>query len=51
MKVVSVHDKKWLKRGINLAREAATWSKDPKCQVGACVAPSSFRQFSLGFKT
>lgn len=40
---------KWQKRGIALAREAATWSKDPKCQVGACVAPLSFRQFSLGF--
>lgn len=39
----------WQKRGIALAREAATWSKDPKCQVGACVAPFSFRQFSLGF--
>ncbi len=49
MKIVSLTDEKWLLRGLSLAREAATWSKDPKCQVGACVAPSSFRQFSLGF--
>lgn len=40
---------KWLQRGMDLAKQARTWSKDPKCQVGACVAPTSFRQFSLGF--
>lgn len=49
MKLVKLTDTKWLKRGMHLAFEASTWSKDPKCQVGACVASSSFRQFSLGF--
>ena len=49
MDEVKLTDNKWLARGMNLALEAKTWSKDPKCQVGACVAPPSFRQFSLGF--
>lgn len=49
MDAVKLTDFKWLQRGMNLALEAKTWSKDPKCQVGACVAPPSFRQFSLGF--
>lgn len=49
MEKVELNNFKWLARGMNLALEARLWSKDPKCQVGACVAPPSFRQFSLGF--
>lgn len=49
MNEVKLSDPKWLQRGMNLALEAKEWSKDPKVGVGACVAPPSFRQFSLGF--
>lgn len=48
MSLLHMEDK-WLKRGMRLALEASTWSKDPKIGVGACVASFDFRQFSLGF--
>lgn len=34
---------------MNLAKEAATWSKDPDCKVGACIASPDFRLFTLGY--
>jgi dCMP deaminase len=40
---------KWQARFFNLAKEAAKWSKDPGCQVGAALVAPDHRSFSLGY--
>lgn len=40
---------KWDKRFLNLAKEVASWSKDPSTQVGAVIADENHRIVSLGF--
>ena len=42
-------DEKWHARFAGLATDVATWSKDPKCQVGALLVAPGLRQFSAGF--
>jgi dCMP deaminase len=40
---------KWHFRFLNLAREVATWSKDPSTQVGAVIVSPDKRIVSVGF--
>jgi len=40
---------KWTKRFIAIAHEVATWSKDPKCQVGCVIVSPDKRQFTVGY--
>ena len=40
---------KWDTRFANLAKEAASWSKDPNCKVGACLVSPDKREFSVGY--
>ena len=42
-------DVKWPLRFIRLAQSVATWSKDPKRQVGAIVVTEDYRNFSTGY--
>ena len=39
----------WDQRFMNMAREAASWSKDPSTQVGCVIVDQSRRVVSLGF--
>lgn len=39
----------WLRRGLDVARLVATWSKDPSTQVGAVLMDSNHRILSTGF--
>jgi dCMP deaminase len=39
----------WDRRFMRLAREAASWSKDPDCQVGALVVAADKRRLSPGY--
>ena len=40
---------KWYKRYLKLAKEVATWSKDPSTQVGAVVVGSKGQILSQGY--
>lgn len=40
---------KWTKRFIALAEEAASWSKDPDCKVGAVIVSPDKRLFTVGY--
>jgi len=40
---------KWTKRFMALAEEAASWSKDPDCQVGAVIVSPDKRLFTVGY--
>ena len=40
---------KWDDRWINLAKEIATWSKDPNKQVGAVIVSPDNRQATYGY--
>ncbi len=40
---------KWQTRFLRLAKEVATWSKDPSTQVGAVIVDQNNRVVSLGF--
>ena len=40
---------KWHLRFLRLAREVASWSKDPSTQVGCVIVDQSRRVVSLGF--
>lgn len=40
---------KWDKRFLNLAREVATWSKDPNTKVGAVLVSPDRRQLAPGY--
>jgi dCMP deaminase len=40
---------KWYKRYLKLAKEVATWSKDPNTQVGAVVVGSKGQILSQGY--
>ena len=39
----------WVERFHSLAKEVATWSKDPDCQVGAVVVSPDRRLFTAGY--
>ena len=39
----------WNKRVLRIAHEVASWSKDPKRQVGAVIVSQDFRSFSMGY--
>lgn len=41
--------KNWNNRFINLAREVATWSKDPSKQVGAVIVDNDKHIIGIGF--
>jgi len=40
---------KWTKRFMALAQEAASWSKDPDCKVGAVIVSTDKRLFTVGY--
>ena len=40
---------KWDRRFLKIAREGATWSKDPSTQVGAVIVDQDQRVVSLGY--
>ena len=40
---------KWYKRYLKLAKEVATWSKDPNTQVGAVIINDQKRILSVGY--
>lgn len=40
---------KWDQRFYSLAKEAETWSKDPKCKVGAALVSPDRREFAFGY--
>lgn len=40
---------KWTDRFMALAEEAASWSKDPDCQVGAVIVSPDKRLFTIGY--
>jgi dCMP deaminase len=40
---------KWTNRFMALAEEAASWSKDPDCQVGAVIVSPDKRLFTIGY--
>ena len=40
---------KWDRRFLKIAREGATWSKDPSTQVGAVIVDPDQRVVSLGY--
>lgn len=40
---------KWTQRFMSLAEEAASWSKDPDCQVGAVIVSPDKRLFTFGY--
>jgi len=40
---------KWTERFMALAEEAASWSKDPDCQVGAVIVSPDKRLFTVGY--
>lgn len=44
-----VKGSEWDRRFLRLAREAASWSKDPDEQVGAIVVSPDRRKFSAGY--
>lgn len=44
-----MHKSKWVKRFGSLAREVATWSKDPRAQVGAVLTDMENRNIHLGY--
>ncbi len=44
-----VKGSEWDRRFMRLAREAASWSKDPDEQVGAVVVSPDCRRFSAGY--
>lgn len=39
----------WLSRFMSIAEEVATWSKDPRCKVGAVVVTADRRHLSVGY--
>lgn len=39
----------WDRRFLKIAREVATWSKDPSTQVGAVIVDPDQRVVSLGY--
>ena len=41
--------RKWDQRFLRIAREVATWSKDPSTQVGACIARGNRTLASVGY--
>lgn len=40
---------KWDSRFFNLAKEVATWSKDPDCKVGVLIVSTDRRLFTSGY--
>ncbi len=40
---------KWTTRFMRLAEEAASWSKDPDCKVGAVIVSPDKRLFTMGY--
>jgi len=40
---------KWDSRFFDLAKEVATWSKDPDCKVGAVIVSPDRRLFTVGY--
>ena len=40
---------KWTIRGLKLAREVSSWSKDPSTKVGSAVFDQNHRVISVGF--
>ena len=46
---MNMNDKKWQLRFMDLALQVATWSKDPRCQVGALVVSSNGKRVSWGY--
>ena len=40
---------KWDRRGLELAKHVAQWSKDPSTKVGAVIMDSNHRILSLGY--
>ena len=40
---------KWMNRFMSLAHEIATWSKDPRTQVGAVIVDSKKRVVGMGY--
>lgn len=40
---------KWTDRFMALAKEAASWSKDPDCKVGAVIVSTDKRLFTMGY--
>ena len=50
LRVVSRTDQaEWDRRFLKIAREVATWSKDPSTQVGAVIVDQDQRVVSLGY--
>lgn len=39
----------WTSRFFNLAKEVATWSKDPDCKVGVVIVSPDRRLFTSGY--
>lgn len=46
--LVEVSAEEQLARIVHLAQDAGSWSKDPKCRVGAVVFDPNFRMWSSG---
>ena len=42
-------DKKWYKRYIDLAKETASWSKDPSRKIGAVIIGEQGQVISMGY--
>ena len=40
---------KWDRRFFTLAKEAASWSKDPTCKVGAVLVSPGHNEFAIGY--
>ena len=45
----ALNQAKWNRRFLKIAREGATWSKDPSTQVGAVIVDQDQRVVSLGY--
>lgn len=45
----ALNQAKWDRRFLKIAREVATWSKDPSTQVGAVIVDPDQRVVSLGY--
>jgi dCMP deaminase len=49
MLVDNLSNNKWHQRMFDLAKMAASWSKDPNSKVGAVVVEPRFRNFAIGY--
>jgi dCMP deaminase len=49
VEIADTHQQKWDQRFLDLAKMAASWSKDPSTQTGAVLVDPWNRVLSLGF--